>query len=214
MQTLREQHHPLPVDAREPVLALLPGSRSAEVRYGLPVQWAAAQEVFAEHPELRPVICCADESIAALARRVAPAAETAPDARAVMARARFALVCSGTAVLEAALLGCPGVVTYHGSPLQRWEWERFHVPGLARLREAGIASPYISLPNIISGRPLYPEFLDRPASAIAAAALEGLRADPQEVRAQLDQMSEALYWNDAGEAVAAAVREAISAPRA
>ena len=174
---------------------------------------AAAQEILAAYPELRPVICCADESIAALARREAPKAETATDARAVMARARFGILCSGTAVLEAALLGCPGVVTYHGSPLQRWEWERFHVPGLARLREAGIASPYISLPNIISGRPLYPEFLGEPAPVIAAAALEGLSQDPRTARSDLDQVAKSLHWNDAGEAVAAAVLDAINARR-
>ncbi len=210
MQALREQHQALAVKDREPILALLPGSRSAEVRYGLPPQWAAAQEVLAAHPELRPVICCADESIAAVAGRVAPGVETAPNAREVLAKARFGLMCSGTAVLEAALLGCPGVVTYHGSPLQRWEWERFHVPGLAKLREAGIASPYIALPNIISGQALYPELIGEPSPVIAAAALAELRRDPREVRSQLDAVAEALYWNDAGEAVAGAVREAIN----
>jgi lipid-A-disaccharide synthase len=140
--------------------------------------------------------------VAARAKRLYPEAAISRDARDVLARARLAIICSGTAALEAAVLGCPGVVTYHGSPLQRWEWNRFHVPKLARLREAGIASPFVSLPNIIAGEELYPEFLDTPAAPVAEAALRELAGDLQTKRAALDRVAETLSWEDAGAVIA------------
>ena len=202
LQTCREEGQPLPADARENLLALLPGSRSLEVRYSLPVQYAAAREILARYPELVPVVCCADERVERLVQRLYPGLKTERNGRAVMARARFGLICSGTAALEAAILGCPGVVTYHGSPLQRWEWRRFHVDALARLRAQGIASPYVSLPNIMAGEELYPEQLDTPAEAVAEATLRELSGDLRAKREKLDRVTEMLAWEDAGQVVA------------
>lgn len=202
LQISREEGAPLPAEARENLLALLPGSRDLEVRHSLPVQRAAAARLAESYPELVPVVCCADERVERMVRRLYPGLKTERNGRAVLARARFALICSGTAALEAAILGCPGVVTYHGSALQRWEWRRFHVRPLARLREAGIASPYISLPNIIAGEELYPEQIDTSAEEIAAAAHRGLSADPRRVRGALDAVTAALAWEDAGTVVA------------
>jgi lipid-A-disaccharide synthase len=206
----RREAQPLPAGDREPLLAVLPGSRELEIRYSLDAQLAAAESIRREHPELEPVVCCASDAVEKAVRRRHPSVRTSRQTRDVLARARFGLICSGTAVLEAAVLGCPGVVTYHGSPLQRWEWHRFHVPGLARLRAAGIASPYISLPNIIAGEELYPEMLDSPPADIASAALTGLAGDLASKRQALDRVSGTLSWDDPGHAVAEEVRNALS----
>lgn len=206
LQTCREEATALPATAREPLLALLPGSRRLEVLAGLPVQLEAARLLRRHHPGLEPVICCAGEEVERLVRGRFPGPRTAPNARHVLARASLALVCSGTATLEAALLGCPGVVTYHGTALQRWEWHRFHVPRLARLRAAGIASPYVALPNIIAGEELYPEQLGAPPEAVAAAALSVLALPAAAVRARLDAVTATLCWEDAGAVVAAEAR--------
>jgi lipid-A-disaccharide synthase len=202
LQTCLEEAQPLPYAEREPILAILPGSRELEVRTGLPIQYAAAQQVVAAHPGLRPVVCCANEAIERYVRHAYPAAAVERNARQVLARAQFGLICSGTATLEAAVLGCPGVVTYSGSSLQRLEWERIHVPRLARLRAAGIASPYIALPNIIAGKELYPEVIALPAEAVAEAALRELAGNLLEKRAALDEVAHALSWEDAGRVVA------------
>lgn len=202
LQSMLEEVTPRRPEEREAVLALLPGSRAAEIRYGLSMQWAVARRVVERHPELRPVVCCAGEEVEREVRRRFPGAEVARNAREVMARARFGIICSGTASLEAAVLGCPGIVTYHGSPLQRWEWNTFHVKKLEELRASGIASPYIALPNILSGRPLYPEYVDGTVDAMTEGTLAGLSADPAAVQRDLMAVRESLGWEDAGEVVA------------
>jgi lipid-A-disaccharide synthase len=209
MKAMLAEVTPLPASERKPILALLPGSRAAEIRYGLGVQWEAAQRIIRERPELRPIVCCADETVEREVRARFPSAETHRNAREVMAKARFGLICSGTASLEAALLGCPGLVTYNVSPLQRWEYYTFHKEKLGRLREAGIASPYIGMPNILAGRELYPELLDSTAPDIAEAALQALKASPEVSASSLAGVKDALAWDDPGIVVAEEVARAL-----
>jgi len=202
LQAMLEEVTPLTPDRRENVLALLPGSRALEIRYSLDVQYTAAQQVLQRHPGLTPVVCCANEDVERAVRRRLPGVQVSRNAREVMSRACFGIVCSGTAALEAAVLGCPGVVTYHGSPLQRWEWRTFHVEKLARLRAAGIGSPYLSLPNIIAGKELYPEVIDRPTADVTEAALRLLAGDLEPLRAELQSVRASLSWEDAGQVIA------------
>ncbi|MGV3724533.1 MAG: hypothetical protein ACO1SX_26865 [Actinomycetota bacterium] len=209
LQAMLEEVTPLPADGRENVLALLPGSRALEIRYSLEVQYEAARRIIEQHPELTPVVCCANDEVAREVRRRFPGLQASCNAREVMARARFGIICSGTAALEAAVLGCPGVVTYHGSPLQRWEWKTFHVEKLAKLRAAGIASPYLSLPNIIAGRELYPEIIDRPTAEITEAALRLLSGDLASLQASLAEVRGSLNWDDAGQVIADEVAQVI-----
>lgn len=209
LQAMLEEVTPLPPDSRENVLALLPGSRALEIRYSLGVQHAAAMEIVRRHPELTPVVCCANDQVAREVQRRFPGLHVNRNARDVMARARFGIICSGTAALEAAVLGCPGVVTYHGSPLQRWEWRTFHVDKLAKLRAAGIGSPYLSLPNIIAGEELYPEVIDRPASEVVDAALRLLDRDLSPLHNALLEVRASLNWDDAGQVIADEVAQLI-----
>jgi lipid-A-disaccharide synthase len=78
-----------------------------------------------------------------------------------MAAADLALVTSGTATLECALVGCPMVVVYRLSPVTY---------ALGRLLIRGVR--HIAMPNIIAGREIVPELIQGAAtpSAIAAAA--------------------------------------------
>jgi lipid-A-disaccharide synthase len=212
LQAMLEETQPLPFEERENLLALLPGSRALEVRHSLAVQYEAARQVVARHPQLEPVVGCASDEVARQVEREYPGLKTSRNARDLLSRARFGILCSGTAVLEAAVLGCPGVVTYHGSALQRWEWRTFHIEKLEKLREAGIASRYVALPNILADEAIYPEYIDTPAGPIAEAALRELAADLREKRAALDRVSASLSWEDAGEVVARCVEEALGLP--
>ncbi len=157
----------------ETLIGLLPGSRDAEVRRHLPVLLAAARRIAARRPQSRfalPVASTiAAPGIEAAARDSGLPVEVLPgEAYRVMAGADLVLVASGTATLEAACFGVPMVVLYK---LSRVSYT------LARRLVRGVS--HISLPNIIAGREIVPEFIQDRATpqAIAGAALAILEDD-------------------------------------
>ena len=138
------------------VVGLLPGSRREEVARMLPVMGAAAARIRAATPEVQFVLARAPTVEAeAIARHVGGMTEltmVAGRAHAVLRAADLALVTSGTATLEAALLGTPMVVCYRLS----------RVSGLAaRLL---IRVPWISLANLTLGRAVVPELYQASAT--------------------------------------------------
>lgn len=97
-----------------------------------------------------------------------------------LAYSRAAVVCSGTATLEAAVLGCPMVVVYRGSRLMQIEY---------RLMGGGIG--FIGMPNIIADEEICPELLQDEASpSRIAAVLEPLLDDTAERRRMLERLAE------------------------
>lgn len=153
------------LDPARPVVLLLPGSRRKEIEQLLPAMLDAAR-VLADDPRrqfalgLAPTVPRADvEAIAA--RHGVPVAIVGGDAYNLMAAADLALVASGTATLECALLGCPMVVVYRMARLTY---------AVARLLVRGVR--HAALPNIVAGREIVPELLQAEANgtAIAAAA--------------------------------------------
>ncbi len=171
----------LPATAR--VLALLPGSRRGEVTRLLPHFLAAAAILRARVPDLSIVIPAAD---AALRARIdaALAANALPEhavrvvdgqAHALLTAADVALLASGTAALEAALAQCPMVVGYRIAPLTH-----VLVQGLGLLK-----SKRYSLPNILAGRDLVPERMQRDCTGPRLAeAVARLLEDPAAAAAQ------------------------------
>lgn len=125
-------------DAR-PVMALLPGSRAMEIRYNLP----RMARVAARFPEYHFVLCAADSIDDATLTRYMPKDAAITIARgatrAVLSVAAGAVVTSGTATLEAALLRTPEVVVYRAAwPTMLVAWM------LIRVR-------WISLVNLVLG---------------------------------------------------------------
>lgn len=105
----------------------------------------------------------------------------------VIAHADTLLVCSGTATLEAAILGTPMVILYRGSRLMNLE---------RRLRR--IRPEHIGMPNIIAQRRIVPELIQEEADPATLAALTlrylrdpehtaAVRAELAAVRAQLGE---------------------------
>jgi lipid-A-disaccharide synthase len=145
----------LPVD--RPLLAVLPGSRRSEVsRLSAPFM-ATAAWLRRERPDLDVAVALASESIGELFRSVTSGIELdgtsliVHRARDVMAAADVVLTASGTASLEALLIKKPMVVAYRMVPLSYWLVRRL---GVAKL-------PNFSLPNLLAGRTIVPEFVQR-----------------------------------------------------
>ncbi|HUD70604.1 MAG TPA: lipid-A-disaccharide synthase [Dongiaceae bacterium] len=174
-RTPAQERSRLGLDAKRPLVALLPGSRRNEIAAHLdPLLGAAAilHEEFRDLQFVMPVAPTLDRG--ALEARIAKVAGRGPRPRLVtddrydaVAAADAAVVASGTATLETALLGVPMVIVYRMNPLT-------YV--LARLLTR---LPHIGMPNLIAGRRVVEELVQRDcAPAPIAAAVRRLLTDP------------------------------------
>jgi len=146
------------------LVALLPGSRQAEIRHIAPLLVESAQNMLLQRPGLHFVLPVA----AGLQRLVEPIVRTLLEAghltvvaghsHEVLAAADVAVVASGTATLEAALLKCPMVIVYR---LADADW--------ARMRRQRL-QPWVGLPNILSQAFIVPERLQDEATPTGVAA--------------------------------------------
>jgi lipid-A-disaccharide synthase len=174
----------LGLDPDAPIVGLLPGSRAREIERTLPVLHAAAARIAAARPDTRFVLAAveggAGPDLGAMLRDATPPVRVVRgDTYGVMRAADLLLVNSGTATLEAALLGTPMIVCYRLSRLTE-AWARL----LVRV-------PWISLANITLGRSVVPELYQRTFTVerVAAEALRLLGA-PAELDAQREAFRE------------------------
>jgi lipid-A-disaccharide synthase len=135
----------------QPLLVLMPGSRSSEVRLLLPDLLQAAALLKADGWQV--ALLQAPTVERALLEQAAggplPVPLIAGDTYNLLAAADAGLIASGTATLEAALLGCPPVIVY------RFSWLTYL---LARLV---IGKRSMGLPNVVLGRGQFPELVQR-----------------------------------------------------
>ncbi len=142
-------------------IALLPGSRQTEIDYHAEVFVDSAKALAEKFPAANFIVPLAtrdtrDQFDQMRYRRNAehlPLHVLFGHSQLALAAADVALVASGTATLEAALLGCPHVITYKMSPVT-WRMMR---------RKAYL--PYAGLPNILAGEFVVPEILQDDATA-------------------------------------------------
>lgn len=168
-----------------PLIALLPGSRRREVQHNLPPMLAAAarleeaagaQFVLPVAPTvgrewLHAAIPLAQQSAIRLLSGTAGG-----ESYDALAHADLAIVASGTATVEAALLRTPMVVVYRLSKYSYWLGRRW------------VRTPYFAMVNLIAGRELVPELIQdqyRPEAVVnwALKLLAGARQDPDQHRA-------------------------------
>lgn len=140
-----EEVPPVPLSDK-PVIALLPGSRSQEIRQKLPEML----KVVPHFPGYQFVVAQAPAQPESLYRELIGNREVMivnNQTYNLLKQARAALVTSGTATLETALFGVPQVVCYKGNPISYW---------LARNL---IKVKYISLVNLIMDKPVVKELI-------------------------------------------------------
>ncbi|MBH9553391.1 lipid-A-disaccharide synthase [Inhella gelatinilytica] len=136
-----------------PVLAVLPGSRNSEADLIGPAFLQAAGLAARRHPGLKVVLPLAPglrDRLLAIAQQQVPDLDIQwvdGQSHAVLAAADAALVASGTATLEAALLQCPQVIGYRVSGLNHWRMKGKQL------------QPWVGLPNILAREFLVPELL-------------------------------------------------------
>lgn len=131
----------------KPVLAILCGSRTSEIKRNLPVMLKAAEKI---EDGVHIIIAGAPGQTEEVYNSV-PKAQGLPilfgHTYEILSRSHIAMVTSGTATLEAALLGTPQVVCYYhgGGWLSNFIFKNF------------FSVPYISLVNLIANYPVVKE---------------------------------------------------------
>jgi lipid-A-disaccharide synthase len=186
----------------EKKIALLPGSRHQEVSRILPVMLKAAQQLEQEHQDAEFIVPVPNERVEAdVMQRISRSLEKPRKLEVVKGKTRetlrqadAALVTSGTATLETALIGCPMVVMYKARPFTVF---------LARKL---VNITHICIVNIIAGRTVVSELIQQDASPEAlTAGINGLLDDAPERAAMLagyKEVREILGDHEAGERVA------------
>ncbi|MGH8582224.1 MAG: lipid-A-disaccharide synthase [Gammaproteobacteria bacterium] len=171
----------LGLPARQPLLALLPGSRHNEWRYHLQPFIDTVRWLRERRPDLGYVMAAVSDParhrIEAHCRQIESYIPVrVARAREIICAADVVLTVSGTASLEAMLLGRPMVVVYR-------------MGGLSYLVARSLVRvPFIALPNLLAGRRLVPELIQGAvrAEVIGPAVLQWLDDPAAAHRLELD----------------------------
>ncbi|HJU83428.1 MAG TPA: lipid-A-disaccharide synthase [Holophagaceae bacterium] len=154
------------LDPARPLVALLPGSRAGEIRRLLPPLAELVRRWSTERPEVQWVLPVAPTLMDAFVRgfiQDLPITLVRDRSYAARACAQAALVASGTATLETALLGTPFAIVYRLNGLTYQMAKRL------------VKLPRVGLANIVAGREVAPELIqDAVNPAALAATLERL----------------------------------------
>jgi lipid-A-disaccharide synthase len=170
-------------------IGLLPGSRKGEVARLLPVMVKAAGILMRNRPPLQFVLPLADgldrECVEAIIRRESVPVSVIPnDIYDVIGVSDIAVVASGTATLETALLGTAMVIIYKVSPLSY------------RIGAKIISVTHIGLANLIAGKTIVPELIQHDANPERIAAevmgMLGNAERMQRIKEELNEIREKL----------------------
>ncbi len=145
------------LDAARPWITLMPGSRMKEVRMNLPMILESAARLGPAYEFLLPVAPTLDRSF--LQSLIQPAIEDqcsirlVPETLPALAQSHAGIVASGTATVEAAMMGTPFVMVYRVSPLTY------------RVGRPRVKVPYFAMVNLIAGEEVVPELVQQDFTA-------------------------------------------------
>ena len=183
-------------------IALLPGSRRQEIERILPTILAAAKLLESKFPDVSFLIASPNERIKAMVEELIAATTEKPmrlnvvcgGAREVMRQAQAAMVTSGTATLETALIRTPHLLVYKTSAFTYW------------FGRTVVKIKHIGLVNIIAKKTVCPELIqDAATPAALVAGIELLMKESpekQQMLADYDELRHVLGDRKAAENVA------------
>src|SRR5215472_493898 len=168
------------------IITVLPGSRRGEIAHHLPILIEGVQEIrqrIAGPPQI--VIAVAPGLDAKRLEKNFPAdwqaRFIANDTYNALAAADLAIVSSGTATVETALLGKPMIVVYRLSPLT------------ARVAKPLVKTKFFSMVNLIAGHAVVPELIQHDFTPQRVASeIESLLSSPGAVNPRVAQMKRGL----------------------
>ncbi len=153
-QTLSKQEftESILLDNKKPIISLLPGSRNNEVRKILPIMLKSAKLIFREFPQAQFLVLSSSsvniDIYNNLMKKYNLPIKILDNCHYdAIANSDLALIASGTATLEAAILNTPMVIVYKVTFLT-WAYAKTLVK-----------IPYIGLVNVVAGKQIVPEFI-------------------------------------------------------
>ena len=195
-------------------VAMLPGSRRNEIAGNLPELWAAARLMGQQRKDLKFILLSPNEEMQKFSLELLalqPPANFGFEynigyAVSHLSRCSLALVASGTASLECALVGIPQIVVYRVHPLTYAVGRRL------------VTVKHLSLINVMANEEIVPEFVQerfRP-EAVAQTALELLNnvARREALRRRVGQIVATLGGPGASKRAAEAILQEVSATKA
>jgi lipid-A-disaccharide synthase len=168
------------------IITILPGSRRGEIAHHLPVLMEALAKIRQTQPSPPQIVVAVAHGldVAQLKTRFPSdwcVAFIEDDTYNALAAADLAIVSSGTATVETALLGKPMIVVYRLSPLT------------ARLAKPLVRTKFFSMVNLIAGRAVVPELIQQDfTSQRVAAEAEILLSASEEGKSRVDAISQGL----------------------
>ena len=173
-----EASHKFNLDLHKPIIGILPGSRTQEIRYHLPVMLKAISKIKVKK-EVQFLLSVASpifkEEIMEIVKKGKEEVKIIEGYTYDLINiSDLILTCSGTATLEAACLGKPMIVVYKLAFISYL---------CARML---IRLPYVSMPNIIARKKIVPELLQRnfTPSNVASSVLNLLENVPEREKMQ------------------------------
>ena len=173
----------LGVSPETDVVAVLPGSRPKEIAHNLPGLAGAIGILRAWRPELEfllPLAPSIEPSALQAGLQGLPVRLVPPGgAQSVLASCQAAMVASGTATVEAAILGAPMVVVYRLSKLTHFLGRRL------------VRVPHVAMANLIAGKRAVPELIqDEFTPERVAGEVRSLLEQPEEREAMKADLAE------------------------
>ena len=189
--------HPIPSIQGQPLIALLPGSRKQEIIKKLPIMLSVAKHF----PSYQFAVAQAPGLDDTWFDSLIPSSESIhivkDNTYALLTHSKAALVTSGTATLETALLNVPEVVCYKGNPITLFLAKRF------------IKIKYIALVNLIMGKEVVKELIQEELNTQnLIVELNKLLTDPikqQQISEDYSQLKQTLYTGKKATEVAAEI---------
>jgi lipid-A-disaccharide synthase len=141
------------LDANKPIVTLLPGSRSGEIAHHLPTMMQACRLIRQRNDKMQFVLALApDAKRSQIAQHLMAEvnAHIVEDATYdALGAADLSIVSSGTATVEAALMGAPMIVVYRLAPLT------------AAIARWLVRTPMFAMVNLIAGKRVVPELVQK-----------------------------------------------------
>jgi lipid-A-disaccharide synthase len=141
------------LDAAKPWITIMPGSRVKEVRMNLPEILESVAKLGPGYEYLLPVAPTLDRTFLQSLIGDNGSIRLVPETLQALAQSRAGIVASGTATVEAAMMGTPFVMVYRVSPMTY------------RLGRSRVKVPYFAMVNLIAGKEVVPELVQQDFTA-------------------------------------------------